>query len=373
MFKENNIVNREFFRPDLATWWIFCLFVFIGGAGISIRLAKNFLAASYALKSLIPLFIFTLLIFISLVLIADPYRARRKFVLLIALVGGATIPTYMSFLGNNKIFFMASQILPDGVGIAWAPAIAGPTTEEWSKMLVIMLVMLIAYKTFIRPIHGFLAGAFVGLGFQLFENVSYAANTALSHANSNMVGAWTTTIFRSVIGVSSHWLYSAIVGVGVAILLGRSIKQRSLGKRILLFIFFYAIGYGCHFFWNSPLGLSTPFALFVIIGKVALWIVILYFVGKYVLKEERAFLREKEVELSDDLAAFNFTCEELSSSLLPRKERKKFYKEFKAKEGKEKLKDLKAEQADYLDMLQKIGIEENLSKLEKDSEEIAYV
>ncbi|VWL85001.1 PrsW family intramembrane metalloprotease [Oceanivirga miroungae] len=354
MLDNNNVVEREFFRPDLATWWIFCLFVAICGAGVSIEFASGFIDTSYTIKTLIPLFIITALIFISIILIADPYKARRNFVLLISFIGGSTIATYLSLLGNGEIDNIVINLLPDGKGLEWSAAIAGPTTEEWSKMLVIILVMLIAYKTLVRPIHGFLVGAFVGLGFQMFENVSYATNSALSNANSDLMGALSTTIMRSLVGISSHWLYSAIIGVGVAILLNRTIHKKSLKKRILLFIAFYLIGYFCHFIWNSPLGSSSIIGSLLIPVKVILWIVILYYVARYALKEEREYLNQVKDKI--DLSTFKYDKELLSKAILDRKNRKKFYKVFKKEKGKEELKALKNEQNIYLEMLQETGI-----------------
>ena len=345
--------KNEFFRPDRATWWLYCLLLAVGTCGISIVAAKRFMAAQEALWILAPLFLITLSIFIALPLIVDPYRARRWWVLLAALIIGGSMATYVSFLANEKVIYLSVQLLPDGVGMKWAAAIAGPAVEEWAKMLMAALVLLIASRTMTRPIHGFLVGAFVGIGFQIFENVFYAANSALSNANSNLFGALSVTVMRSLIGVSSHWLYSAIVGVGVALLLGRTVQATSLGKRIAGFCFFYFLGWGAHFLWNSPVADNNMLIPILWGARIVAILALAYFVGRWVLTQERLYLQQRLDALTAESSdGDKYADDDLVSAIRPRKERRAVYKRIKRNENKAAVKELKSRQTAFLDVLQ---------------------
>ncbi|AZA08428.1 PrsW family intramembrane metalloprotease [Corynebacterium pseudopelargi] len=330
---------HEFFRPQAWTWWVFVVSVALGTAGVSIAVAQSFQAASESLWTIAPLFALTLAIFVGIILLSDPYRSRRPWVLLLAMIFGATVPTWLAIHANEHIVRITADLLPQGVGAAWGAAAAGPTSEEWSKMLGVFLVMLIASNTMRRPMHGLLAGAFVGLGFQIFENVSYAANLATADANSNLQGALGVTILRSLVGIASHWLYTGIIGVGVAIALGRSIKQRSLPARIGAFIGFFLLGWGLHFIWNAPLGEDLGIVLMAI--KIIIFLVIFSFVARYAFKEERSYLEQASTHLTQPAPA-------VAAAIAPRRQRRKALK------GSDK-KQVKRERKQYLDQLQALA------------------
>lgn len=337
--------RHEFFHPESALWWLYCLAVGIGGAGVVLQVSMSFNPVKETLLTIAPIFVVTLLLFAALVLLADPYRARRPWVLMLAVVFGATVPTYLAIHGNDKIFRIVVQLLPEGVGADWNAAVAGPSTEEWGKMLGTVLIMLIASSTLRRPMHGFLVGAFVGLGFQIFENVSYAANSAGSDANSDFMGAFGVTLMRSAIGISSHWLYTAISGVGVAYLLGRTLRDLGMTRRILMFVGYFVLAWGLHFLWNSPTGEGAVAALAMPL-KVILALVVLVLVARVAWKEERAYLagaQERQSDLPD---------EPVREAIGTRSERRKGLKAVRRAEGRGAVKRLKRERARYLDRLQ---------------------
>lgn len=222
--------KHEFFRPRSAVWWLFCILVGLGGPGVIFAVAKSFTAAKEPLLAIAPIFAVTLALFAVVVLWADPYRARRPWILTLAVVYGATVPTWLALHANEHLFALTAKLLPAGVGADWGAAVAGPTSEEWGKTLGVVIIMLVASRTLRRPMHGLLVGAFVGLGFQILENVSYAANNAPSNANDDFTGAFSVTLLRSAIGISSHWLYTAIIGVGRGVPAGAH-REAALGDR----------------------------------------------------------------------------------------------------------------------------------------------
>ena len=349
--------GREFFQPRSAVWWVFCVLVAMGAPGVTLAVAQSFTAAKDSLLTIAPIFLITLVLFAVIVLWADPYRARRGWILAAATVYGATVPTWLGIHANGHLSAITAKLLPNGVGADWGAAVAGPNSEEFGKMLGVVMIMLIASHTLRRPMHGLLVGAFVGLGFQIFENVSYAANSAPSNANDDLSGAFSVTLLRSTIGISSHWLYSAIVGVGVAFLLGRTVKKLSLIQRIAGFVGFFALGWGLHFWWNSPSPQALAGILMIVKILVALTCFIL--VARLAWRQERVFLSRADGELRQSPQARGVAVDladpAMTSAAGTRRERKKGLKEARKRGGRALKKSVKKARRVYLDALQAWG------------------
>lgn len=346
--------GHEFFRPASAVWWLFCTAFAVGTTGIALQVAQSFNGAKESLWTIAPLFVVTFVIFVFIVLRADPYRARRRWVLMLATAFGATLPTWLAIHANAHLFALSSKLLPEGKGADWAAAIAGPTSEEWSKMLATATIMLIASRTLRRPMHGLLVGAFVGLGFQIFENVTYAANSAFSDANSDVSGALDVTLLRSAIGVSSHWLYTGITGIGVAYLLGRTVRHVGMARRVLTFVGLFALAWGLHFLWNSPA--PDDFAVLAIPLKIIVCIVSFLLVARHAWKQERLYLAAARDGLAAGGAADAIGQDEkVTSAAGTRKERKRGLKAARKAGGRSEKKRVKEARKGYLDELQAWG------------------
>ncbi|MCT1916540.1 PrsW family intramembrane metalloprotease [Kocuria rhizophila] len=349
--------GHEFFRPRSAVWWLFCVLVALGTTGVSLAVAKSFTTARDSLLAIAPIFALTLVLFAVIVLWADPYRARRPWILLLATVFGATVPTWLGGHANEHILELAAKLLPWGVGADWGAAFAGPTSEEWGKTIGVLVIMLVASRTLTRPMHGLLVGAFVGLGFQIFENVSYAANNAPTDANSDFSGAFSVTLLRSTIGISSHWLYSAIIGVGVAYLLGRTVKHCSMMVRISAFAGLYAPGWVLHFLWNAPPVAALPWLGMPV--KVVLALVCFVLVARIAWRQEREYLARAEQELRGSPLARELPAEygqpAVTSAVGTRTQRRRGLKEARKAGGRRAVKQARRARAGYLDVLQAGG------------------
>lgn len=349
---------HEFFRPRSAVWWLFCALVALGTLGVTLAVAQNFTAAKDSLFAIAPIFPITLAIFAALVLWADPYRARRPWILVLATVFGATVPTWLAVHANEHLFSLAAKLLPPGVGADWGAAVAGPTSEEWGKMLGVVLIVLIASRTLRRPMHGLLVGAFVGLGFQIFENVSYAANNAPTDANDDFAGAFGITLMRSVIGISSHWLYTGIIGVGVAYLLGRTVKRYSMVTRLLAFAGLFLLGWGLHFLWNAPTGTGSAAALAMPV-KIVIALVAFILVARVAWKQEREYLAQAHAQLRATPAAASVPVDlddaAVTSAAGTRKQRRRGLKDAREAGGRKNRRRVKKQRVAYLDALQAWG------------------
>lgn len=189
----------------------------------------------------------------------DVYRARAvnlRPMLLGAVAGGSIVPA-LAYFGNENLTKALTNTFGTRFGESWSAAISGPLTEEWLKGVCILMVLLLIGAKHCRPSHGLVVGAAVGLGFQVVEDCFYAITTGQSSLVGTLEGAAGTSLFRSLTSLASHWEYSAMVGVGLAVLLGRlngvapADSPRARGR--LFPVGLMLAGVGLHAVWNSPL------------------------------------------------------------------------------------------------------------------------
>ncbi|WP_162872950.1 PrsW family intramembrane metalloprotease [Austwickia chelonae] len=227
----------------------------------------------------------------------DAYQVRRTWVMLASYASGATIAVYLSLMGNSYIRTVVPSLLGEELARMWSAAIFGPSTEEWSKAVCVALIMLIAKETLTRPVHGLMVGGFVGLGFQVTEDLVYTIQTAVSHTQDDLRGASFVAAVRYIGNFTSHNLFSAIAGIGVAYLLGRTGNIPVSGyQRIKIFAGFYGLAWCLHFVVNAHY--PEQFFPVMIIAKVPIGLTILYFVLQWLWRSEQSYLKEAAVAVS---------------------------------------------------------------------------
>lgn len=198
-----------------------------------------------------------------------------------------------------------------------------PFTEEIAKGVGLLLLVALASRLVRTAFDGFILGAFIGLGFQIFEDVLYALNSAASQFGADPVGAAISTIMlRMVFGVAAHTLYSAIFCAGLVYLLGRPAEPRRVGRGLILM----ASAMLLHGLWDSAAALSQGkaillFPLFVVMITAAL--VLVFRVFRMTVPRERQFLRDV---LTPEVERGVITVDELTALCGDRKARKTFRK-----------------------------------------------
>ena len=139
---------------------------------------------------------------------------------------------------------------------------------------------------------GFILGAFIGLGFQIVEDILYAMTSAGTQFGANQIGASVgTIILRMLTGVAAHILYSAIFCAGVIYLFGRPAEPRRIGRGLLLI----AIPMLLHGTWDSVAAIAGQNALTLIgllIGTIVVALIIVARVYKLTVAREREFVRD---------------------------------------------------------------------------------
>lgn len=139
-------------------------------------------------------------------------------------------------------------------------ALAVPIIEESVKFF---MVLQFAYKNreFDEPMDGIVYATATALGFATLENVIYLFNQA------SLSSLFTTGIFRAILTVPAHALFSIFWGYGLGIA-----KFRPPGKRAMIIIGGLILGIAVHAIFNFLLDQSYPgFAILILIVIPLVW------------------------------------------------------------------------------------------------------
>ncbi|MGT2925818.1 PrsW family glutamic-type intramembrane protease [Streptococcus cuniculipharyngis] len=148
-------------------------------------------------------------------------------------------------LASFWAIFLDKKFLAD-----WEMALTAPLIEELVKTGIAICLLAIFGKWDKK--WAFLLGITTGMGFQVIEDIEYIYLGGLEKLSNTIPSA----LYRIAGSLSSHYLYTALLTVGVALLISQS-KQVSKSK-IWLWILAPVI---CHFFWNSPLNVGPVSAI----------------------------------------------------------------------------------------------------------------
>ena len=156
----------------------------------------------------------------------------------------------------------------------WGAALIAPLTEETSKALGIVVVLLAAGQRLRTPMDAALFGAFSAVGFTATEDMLYGLNIAYLNLGENQVIS-TTVIYsvRAIVfGPVSHIVFSSAVGAGIGVLaVGRRRGRVPTGIALI------ALGAGLHGLWNSPLlGSIWTRVVYLVVVPFVMWAVLRY-------------------------------------------------------------------------------------------------
>ena len=145
--------------------------------------------------------------------------------------GGLTATLFIALTANGALLSIYAKEFGTPSAADWAPAFTAPINEEWGKGIGILLLMYIAPKIIRSPFDGFIVGAFLGLGFQIVEDLLYVVNQADLGFGANQVSAAIQiVVVRSIAGLFAHAFFSAIFGAGLVYLVGTEVTPRQIGR-----------------------------------------------------------------------------------------------------------------------------------------------
>ena len=160
-------------------------------------------------------------------------------------------------------------------------------------------------------------GAFIGLGFQVFEDWLYTVQGAAADLGSNQVATVLRTFFsRGILtGWYSHALYSALFCMGIVWLVGRPQEPRRVGRG-LLFIALAVLGHASLDAVTAvgPL-LAIPMSIVVVIAVIG--------GERWAARQERAWMR---VLMAPEVERGTITPAELDALAGSHRGRRRFIK-----------------------------------------------
>ena len=242
-----------FFQPGRAAFWLLALLLASG----FVYMANLFVVGVRVVPvtAMLGLAVWTLyaLAFVGLFRFFEVLEQQSPSALALAFAWGGLAAVRLAAPANAAIQSLAAKLVSPEFVATWGPALAGPITEEFTKLVGVLLLILVARTQFRTELSVLIVGAMVGLGFQVVENLSHTVRAAISFPLENQ---WLPVLLnlgtRGLLsGLWSHAAYTTVAAYGVAWYLRHT--ERSRAMRIGIAVLCFALAWALHFVWNSPL------------------------------------------------------------------------------------------------------------------------
>lgn len=313
-----------FYQPRNAAFWVYLFLVASGVLTFFSMLAST--SGAYGRAIAVAVVSFTLYgaVFWWFTRHIDRYaRQPIKLIVVAFLWGGFAATWVMAASANDALRSIYAKAVGQAWSLDWGAGLAAPFTEEIAKGLGLLLLIALAPRLVRTAFDGFILGAFLGLGFQIIEDIAYALNSAGSQFGANQVEAAMSTVWlRMATGITAHILYSAIFCAGLVYLLGRPGEPRRVGRGLALM----ASAMVLHGVWDSSAALARGNGALIMVIIVVAIVVALYLVVRVfamTVPREREYLRQI---MAPEVANGVITDAELEAMCGDRKARRAFRK-----------------------------------------------
>lgn len=276
-------------RHNLA-FWVYCVLVVVGAVVLSGQISIAAAAYSGALISGIIAFGLLGVAYLWFIHYEDRYTTVPPKLAAAGFVWGAVAAIgAFALLGNDAVMSLYAKTFGASFGFDWGAALTAPIDEELAKGAGILLLVTLAPQLIRSPFDGLILGAFVGLGFQISEDISYAFIGA-ADAFGDTGAAWATIVVRTLASIPSHWMYSGIFGAGLIWFIGlRDVPARKgLGAGLML------TAMVMHGLWDASAVIAgdSVFGWIVPASVAAVLIAVFVWVYKNTVPIEREWMRE---------------------------------------------------------------------------------
>jgi RsiW-degrading membrane proteinase PrsW (M82 family) len=252
----------------------------------------------------------------------DRWERQPGRLILAALLWGAIPATFaFALTANNAMISIYNKLFGQVWSANWAAGATAPITEEAAKLCGFILLMSLAPRLIRTANDGLIVGAFIGLGFAIFEDFLCAANsTAQAFGTDPVDHAVQMSFTRIAVSFVSHPLFSALVCTGVIYILGTAAQPRRIGRGVA----FVLVGMFLHFTWDDAGGLGRGGILTfpVMLGSIVLGFTVLTIAFRRAAPREYQFVRDI---LAPEVEAGTVTDAEVDG-ILDKKARKAFIK-----------------------------------------------
>jgi protease PrsW len=169
-----------------------------------------------------------------------------------AFAWGGLVATATAAAGDSAANDLLAKQVSPAFASQWGSALIAPTLEEPVKLLGVVMIVLVAGDQVNSIVDGFTYGAFVGLGFQVIEDLIFAlAQVARDAGEGAYPAVFAQFLLRGFIGgLWSHTAFTALAGAGVGYLVVR--RERPWPVRLTVAGLALAAAWALHFLWNTP-------------------------------------------------------------------------------------------------------------------------
>ncbi|MDT5319062.1 MAG: protease PrsW, partial [Mycobacterium sp.] len=201
-----------FYQPRNFAFWGYLALVGIGVLTFLSTLAREYNAYGEAIGLAVTSFAIYAALFWWFADRIDHYaKLPHKLMVVAFLWGGFAATGVMAANANDAMLALYAKTFGQVWALNWGAGLAAPFNEEVAKGSGLLLLIALAQRHIRTAFDGFILGAFIGLGFQIVEDITYAMTSAGTQFGANQIGASVgTIILRMVSGVAAHILYSAI-------------------------------------------------------------------------------------------------------------------------------------------------------------------
>ncbi len=245
-------------------------------------------------------------------------------------VGGFGATFAIAITGNAALGSLYTKTFGQVWAVDWDAGLSAPFVEETAKGAGFLLLMGLAPIVVRTAYDGLMVGAYVGLGFQILEDMLYSQNSAREHFGADQVDSVLSTFgIRALTGVPSHALYTALFSAGLVYVIGTVAQPRRLGRGIALML----AAVVAHGVWDSMSAITGgSFLIFVLMIAVTAFSVAALFVAiRWGAGREHSYLHDI---LAPEVAAGVITEEELTALTGSRRQRRAAVRAHRASTGR---------------------------------------
>lgn len=221
----------------------------------------------------------------------DRYDGQPARLLTAAFIWGATTAVFgMAIPANEALEGLYGKLLGQAAATDWSAALSAPFVEETAKGAGFLILLGMASHRIRSLSDALLVGAFIGLGFEILEDLLYTFNAAVTAGDADQVGAAIQMVFvRSGSGIFSHALFTALFSAGLLCLTGTPALARNVRRGVLLIV----AAVGSHAVWDGAGAIANggSGAVVVMVAIIALGAAALVYAFRRAAAQDRTWLR----------------------------------------------------------------------------------
>jgi RsiW-degrading membrane proteinase PrsW (M82 family) len=235
----------------------------------------------------------------------DRWEPEPRGLIVLAVAWGAIASVAIALLVDLAITFVFRPADSEANEILSA-VVQAPVVEELAKGLGVLLIFLVARRSFDGPVDGVVYGALVGAGFAFTENIQYFA---ISFIDGGVTQTTVTFFMRGILSPFAHVMFTSVTGFALGLAARRGASGgAALGPWCVGLLGAMAL----HALWNGSAVLGDFFVLYLTL-QVPLFVG--FILGIVALRREEARLTRKR--LGDYAAAGWFTPQEVDMLATP--------------------------------------------------------